>query len=199
MSKKLIFIPLLLSITACSAKNIEEQCPPEQNYMISNPAAMEEYNQLKKEGKIKSYFSDHNRKDICRVIYCVRFDPKQYDFIEKRFDDDYRKGIYTIYASTDLSRNDCFDDPTYKSPYCFYAVKNENDVVKSRYRKYSRVSRKPRTPIVTGFDDLKNNISLFKYSYTTYSTGALGGPGFGMCGSKNNNNPDYDFNITSYP
>jgi len=199
MSKKLIFIPLLLSITACSAKNIKEQCPPEQNYMISNPAAMEEYNQLKKEGKIKNYFSDHNRKDTCRVIYCVRFDPKQYDFIEKRFDDDYRKGIYTIYATTDLSRNDCFKDSSKRSPYCFYAVKNENDVVKSRYRKYSRISGKPRTPIVTGFDDLKNNISLFKYSYTTYSTGALGGPGFGMCGSNNNNNPDYDFNITSYP
>jgi len=199
MSKKLILIPLLFSITACSAKSIEEQCPPEQNYMISNPAAIEEYNQLKKEGKIKSYFSDHDLKEHCRVIYCVRFNPKQYDFIEKSFNDESRKGVYTIYATTDLSRDDCFDDPTYKSPYCFYAVKNENDVVKSRYTRYSRGASELRAPVVTGFDDLEKNVSLFKYSYTIYDTGALGGPGFGICNSKNNNRPDYKFDVLSYP
>lgn len=49
------------------------------------------------------------------------------------------------------------------------------------------------------FTDLKNNKTLYEYSYQTYLTGAIGGPGGGMCGTKNINNPNYKFNPISFP
>ena len=198
--KKLIIVPILLTLTA-STNNIEKQCPFDKNYMKSNPTAMEEYKQLKKEGKIKSFYYESPLQRPCNYLGCVSFDPKQYDFIEKKFNDKFRQGIYTIYATKDTTRTDCFKELfshklVDKNGYCYYAVKNEDGVIKSRYHRYLKDLG---TSVLSGFYDAEKNISLFEHSYTVYSTGALGGPGFGTCGSSNNNYPDYRFNTLDYP
>ena len=80
--------------------------------------------------------------------------------------------------------------------YCYTAIKNKNDEVKSRY-KYNYDKTTEGQTIIT-FYDLKNNIKLYEYSYQIYTTGALGGPGFGTCKAFDNN-PNYKYDAVSFP
>jgi hypothetical protein len=47
--------------------------------------------------EIKSFYFEELSPKPCYSDLCVRYDNKKLDFIEKNFDDNERKGIYTIH------------------------------------------------------------------------------------------------------
>ena len=188
-------------IGGCETINQANQCDPDKNYAISNPEAMEEYKRLKMNGSVVSYYDQALPTDSCYDTSCVAYKPDKIIFYEKYFNDDERKGVYTITASFNLEDENCMKDPLYTKKkyeeYCYTVIKNKNDEVKSRYKYTYDKTTKGQTVIT--FFDLKNNIKLYEYSYQIYTTGALGGPGFGRCKKSKDNNPNYKFDAVSFP
>ena len=201
MFKKLILFSTMTIIGGCETINQANQCDPEKNYAISNPEAMEEYKRLKMNGSVNSYYYRELPTEPCYDTLCVSYIPDKIIFFEKYFDDDERKGVYTITAISNLEDENCMKESVYTKMrsvrYCYTAIKNKNDEVKSRYKYTYDKTTKGQT-IIT-FYDLKSNIKLYEYSYQIFTTGALGGPGFGRCKKSKNNNPNYKFDAVSFP
>lgn len=199
MIKKLLLLSAIASVTACTSYNEYKSCDPEKNYIISDPVAMEEYKKLRESGEVQSYYTETNPIKPCFNVLCVNYNPEKFSFMEKRFSDEERKGVYTITKTKDLTDKTCIN----KSPvslsidYCFKVEKNNNNEIKSRYKFLLDFSNKDVT--IIKFIDLKNNKNLYEYSYQTYLTGAIGGPGGGMCATKKINNPDFKFNPIFFP
>lgn len=83
----------------------------------------------------------------------------------------------------DLSKNA-------KDKYCYIITKNPNDIIKSRYE--VELDDRSSTTILK-LKDLNKQIILSEFSYQVYSTGAIGGPGGGVCQPQFLNNPDYKY------
>ena len=198
MFKKLIIFSTIAVLGGCETINQTKQCDPTKNYLISNPESMEEYKSLRKNGEIRSYYIKTTPTKHCNTNICVIYNNNKFDFIEKLFNNQERKGIYTIKAYENFEGRDCMIENAAtkkKSPkYCYEAIKNENEIIKSRYH-YITNSNKGITNI-TVLDSI-NNKNLYEYSYQTYSNHAMGGPGFGICEVKNNN-PNYKFNPVTF-
>lgn len=190
-----------VSLGGCETINQTSQCDPEKNYIISNSQAMDEYKKLKSEGKVRSYFHNNVSPNECNNDKCMYFDKNKYDFIEIYFNDKYRNGVYTIKQYQELDRKDCvthYKNSMYKdNKYCFVATKNLNDDIKSIYewKFYPASDGVTKIEFINRF----SKTSLFKFSYQTYSTGAIGGPGGGVCNQSSINNPEYKFNPYSFP
>ena len=199
MFKKLIILSTIAVLGGCETINQASQCDPDKNYIISNPQAIEEYKKLKSEGKIRSYYYNSKASASCNNNKCAGFNTKKYDFIEMYFNNELRKGVYTITASKDLSSEDCLPKNSSTSPLnntCYKATKNQNDHIISEYE-WSLQNN--NNVIVLEFKNIKKGEQLFKNSYQTYSTGAIGGPGGGICPKSYINNPNYKFNTYAFP
>ena len=194
MFKKLILFSTIAVLGGCEAINQAKQCDPDKNYIISNPQAMEEYKKLKSEGKIRIYYHNNQTKKHCNNNNCIAFDTKNYDFIEMYFNDDNRKGIYTITTVPKISGCDL---PIKNSnTLCYKILKNVNDVIISDYEwNLSKIDN----VMILEFKNIKKDEQLFKFSYQTYSTGSIGGPGGAICPQSYINNPEYKFNPYSFP
>jgi len=202
MLNKILLLSIITSLSACESINQSKQCDADKNYIISNPDAIKEYQKLKADGKIKSYYYNNLKQEECNEDKCVRFNAKDYDFVEMNFNDKLRKGVYTIRQFDDLERRDCIDN--YKSSFttnknlkCYVITKNENNIINSDYE----LTFIPVDNGVTKleFKNIKINKSLFKISYQTYSTGAIGGPGGGICPQAYINHPEFKFNPYAFP
>lgn len=196
MFKKLMLLSVVLSLGACETINQASQCDPEKNYIISNPQAIDEYKKLYSENKIRSVYYKITPTRMCNWDSCVNFNTEKFDFVEKYFDDKYRKGIYKIYSTKDMSRKDCFEkDPTFTSikNICFYAVKNLNNEVDSNYTK--EIEEKNGVNKISLYNN-KTKEYLFKFSYQAYSKHAIiGESSAGICKENRNNNQKYNFDI----
>jgi hypothetical protein len=93
--KKILFILPIIGLSACSSTPSAKECPPEKNYIISNPEAMNKYKEEFKNGKIKSLFYYKENREVCKMSSCISFDYKKHEFAEFYFNDNLRKGIYT--------------------------------------------------------------------------------------------------------
>lgn len=191
MFKIIMLVPMLSSLLACSSFNELIQCDADKNYVISNSEAIENYKKLLSNNKIKSVYYEEIPTERCNWDSCMSFDNKKFNFIEKYFNDEYRKGIYTVNVSTDLDRKDCVAHNSGSADLknlCFYTVKNEN--IKSNYKK---INHKINDYRKLSLIDSENNEILFEYAYQFYSTNAVGSIGFGVCKIIKNNNPNYKF------
>ena len=199
MLKKLILFSTIAVLGGCETINQTSQCDPEKNYLISNPEAMEKYKKLLKNHQIKSYLIEVNPIEPCDSISCVSFDYNKFDFIEKVFNDSKRIGIYKITTNENKNRDDCLK-PNGATKYgnfpCYIISNNKSDVPESIY-KYS-LKNIDNKQIIISFENIKDDLLLYKYSYQIYSTGAIGGPGFGICKAQKINNPDYKFNAYDF-
>lgn len=193
MIKKLLLLSAIVSITACKSYSPESQCDPEKNYIKSNPEGIEEFKDLQKKGLVKSIFYNKTNKKKCEDDLCAKFD-KKYDFMEVYYNDDLRKGVYTITTSKDFSNKNCLKEndlsKNAKDKYCYIITKNPNDIIKSRYE--VELDDRSSTTILK-LKDLNKQIILSEFSYQVYSTGAIGGPGGGVCQPQFLNNPDYKY------
>lgn len=199
MFKKLLLFSTIAIIGGCETINQANQCDPDKNYIISNPQAIEEYKKLKSEGKIRSYYNNSDGSASCNNNECVAFDQKYFDFIEVYFNNNIRKGVYTITASQDLKSSDCMPKASSSSKFnkiCYKATKNENNNIVSDYEWNFK---KNDNVIVLEFKNIKKGERLFKNSYQAYSTGAIGGPGGGICPKSHISNQKYKFNTYTFP
>lgn len=198
--KKILFILPLIVLSACSSTPSDKDCPPEQNYIKSNPEAMDKYKEEFKNGDIKSLYHYKENREICKMSSCISFDYNKHEFAEFYFNDDLRKGIYTSYWSKNKKDAKCKETqqliPGPKG--CFYLIKNNNDEIKSKYGVYMSHNKEAS---IKKFYNIRNNDVLYEYSSTIYMTGAIGGPGYGICGIKkeNINNINYKFNPIGFP
>lgn len=191
----LVLLPIILT-TSCSSNPQETQCDPAKNYIISNPELMEKYKEEFKNGEIKSLYYDTSTlgsTTVCNNSPCVSYDYKKLDYIEKKITDPFRNGIYTIYNHPKNDTRCNFWTKSW-SKVCYESIKNENDQIKS---KYGLIMYENGDATVTEFKNIKTNKLLYKYSNTIYMTGAIGGPGFGVCNPTHNNN--YRFNAGFFP
>ena len=199
MFKKLLIFSTIAVLGGCETINQASQCDPDKNYIISNPQAMEEYQKLKLEGDVKSVYLYTINPEPCNDISCVYFYSDKYDFMERYFNDDYRKGVYTIKFVENgkaCIKSNSASQSRFKN-VCLEVTKNENDLVKSKYQ-YVFDNTDANSRVIT-FKDVENKEDLFKYSYQVYSTGAIGGPGFGKCPQSYINHPEYKFNPNAFP
>lgn len=131
MFKSIFILSLALLTTACSTTSKNTECKDRANSV--NPEALVEYKQLKKYGQIRNAYLNIE-EGICNHN-CLAFNPKDYDFVEMKFDDDKRSGIYTITATTLLNTRNCEDKTTMNGvEYCYLVEKNIGDRVKSKYK-----------------------------------------------------------------
>lgn len=118
------------------------------------------------------------------------------------FDNQIRKGIYTITKNKniDINSSECLPinpaTSNNKENYCLIAEKNKDNVIKSQYK--LSLNSDNKTTILK-FEDLKNKVTLSEFVYQVYSTGAIGGPGGGICTPKRLNNPEYNFDPYDLP
>ena len=197
MFKKLLLFSTMAIIGGCETINQANQCDPDKNYIISNPSAMQEYQKLKSEGKIKSIYINYSKPNVCNDISCVAFYKEKYDFMERNFNDQYRKGIYTIKIKKES--DECLKGNNISTKFndiCFVTEKNIQNIAVSEYEWYMDNSNENYRKII--FKNRLKNESLFEYSYQVYSTGAIGGPGFGKCPQLYRNN-NLKFNPNEYP
>ncbi len=195
-----------MALSACSSSPNAKECPPEQNYIKSNPEAMDKYKEEFKNKEIEGLYYKFDLKSFnenmpCKRSNCIYFNHEKYNFAEFEFNDVLRKGIYTSYWTENKDDIRCKETPAYKysgPSGCYYLIKNENNEIKSKYGIYMK-SKGEAT--ITKFYNIKNKSILYETSSTIYTTGAIGGPGYGVCGIKkeNINNIDYKFNPTSFP
>jgi hypothetical protein len=194
MLKKILLLTSIASISACSSFS---QCQSDKNYVISNPEAIEEYKKLDSENKIKSIYYQIEPLEKCNYDSCVRFNTKKFDFVEMQFNDEYRKGVYRIYATKDLSRKDCFEHNTGATSLkdiCFYSLKNEGGVI---YSDYVKKNFKINGVYTASFYNKSRNEILYEVVSQTYSSKAfIGTSSAGFCKASKKNNPDYKFNIS---
>ena len=200
MFKKLILFSTIAVLGGCETINQTSQCDQTKNYLVSNPQAMEEYKKLLKQRKIKSFYSIKIPVERCVDDFCVIYDSEKMEFQEKFFNDEERKGVYTISISNSSQKKECMKSSQYTinsgNKNCYIVKKNENNIVKSRYKYTYDKTEKSQT--IISFYDMERKENLYEYSYQIYSTGAIGGPGFGTCRIKDNN-PSYKFNPVSFP
>lgn len=192
----LILLPIMLT-TSCASNPQEKQCDPEKNYIISNPELMEKYKEEFKNGEVKSLYYDHTTlgsTSVCNNSPCVSYDYKKLDYIEKKITDIFRNGIYTIYNHEKNDKRCNFWSKSWDK-VCYESIKNENDEIKS---KYGVIFYEENNAMIIEFKNMKENKSIYKYSHTIYTTGAIGGAGFGSCGVKYNNNKNYKFHPTDF-
>lgn len=199
MIKKLLLLSVIASVTACQSYSEKSQCDPEKNYIVSNPSAMEEYKKLKATGEIKSYYSEVNPSIPCLNSKCVKYNPDNFSFIEKKFSDNQRKGIYTISITKELQDKKCIakNPVSAERDYCFKVERNKNDEIKSRYKFLIDNTNKDVT--IIKFIDLRTDMVLYEYSYQTYVTGSIGASGGGTCRPNKINNPQYKFSPIFFP
>lgn len=194
MFKKLMLLSAIASLGACSSFS---QCDSDKNYVVSNPQVIDEFKKLKSEKKIRSIYYKTNQLRNCYWDHCVNFDSTKFDFIERDFNDQYRKGTYRIYATKDTTRTDCMEhNELYQNlkDICFYTVKNEIGIIYSDYI-YEDIEKDGISK--SNLYNKKNKKILFDVSSQIYSTHALiGTSSAGYCKSRKNNNPDYKFNIS---
>lgn len=200
MIKEILLLSVIASVTACKSYSPESQCDPEKNYIKnyikSNPEAIKLFKKKKSQGLIRSIYYENKNPSNCNDNLCVYFDDTKYDFIEKNFKDQYRNGVYTIKVDTKKQYTDseCISQnpatSNIKDKKCFVIEKNENNIIKSDY-KWSLDSEAGLTTLK--FEDLKNNILLSEFVYQVYSTGAIGGPGGGVCKPTRINNKNYKY------
>jgi hypothetical protein len=196
--KKNILLLSIIALTGC-ATSIEKQCDPEKNYIISNPELMEKYKEEFKNGEIKSLYYDFselsaNKGKICKNSSCVNYDYKRLSFTEKKFNNLDRNGIYSIYIHPKGNKRCNFWTYSWDK-VCYESIKNENNDIKS---KYAVIMYTENDATILEFKNLKDNKLIYKYSHTIYTTGAISGAGFGSCGVKQNNNPEYKFNPIAF-
>lgn len=199
MFKKLILFSTIAVLGGCETINQASQCDPAKNYVTSNPNAMEEYKFLKKTGKVNSYFYYKTPTGKCLDTLCVMYNPSKIKYYEKFFDDEERKGVYTIAAIENIDDGNCMKEPSYtvnKDRICYSVIKNKGGQINSRYEYIYDKTKKGQT--IISFYDREKDIKLYEYSYQIYSTKVLGGPGFGTC-KPSDNNPNYKFNAVSFP
>jgi hypothetical protein len=200
--KKILFILPIIALSACSSTPSEEDCLPEKNYIKSNQEAMDKYKEEFKNEEIEGLYYDISLTSTtpCKRSDCISFNYNKHKFAEFYFDDKLRKGVYTSHWSNNKRDEKCQDTQSWMpgAVGCFYLVKNNNDEIKSKYGIYMR-SDKEST--IKKFYNIKNHEILYEYSSTIYMTGALGGPGYGICGIKkeNINNINYRFNPIGFP
>jgi hypothetical protein len=196
MFKKLMILSAILSVSACSSFS---RCEADKNYVVSNPENMNKYeNKINNHIKTSVYF-DMLENDYCNDDACSSFDSKKFNFIEKKFNDKIRNGIYTIKESSDLNDPNCFPihplNVNKVDKKCFIATKNENNKINSEYT-FSMKNINRSTKIT--FNETFNGLELYKVSYQIYSTGAIGGPGFAFCKTPYMNHPNYKFHMTDF-
>jgi len=197
MKKFLVLLPII--ITGCASDPQKTQCDPEKNYIISNPELMEKYKEEFKNGEVKSLYYDASNlpsetSTLCNNSSCVQYNNKKFDYIEKKINDSLRKGIYTIYNHERNNKKCNFWTQSW-SEVCYESIKNKNDEIKS---KYGVIFYEENSTTIIEFKNLKDNKTIYKYAHTIYTTGAVGGPGFGSCGVKYNNNENYKFHPLSF-
>ena len=194
---KLIICFTMAILSGCETMNQASQCDPNKNYLISNQKEMEKYQKERKDGQVKSIYFYEKKPKPCLDDRCVKFDMNALDFIEKNFDDEYRKGNYKITISMNKDDPDCMKEDPYNNNknYCFKTSKNKDNVVYSSYMWSAYIENEVG---FIKFDNIKENINLYTYAYQVYSTRAIGGPGFGTCKNKDNKYP-YKFNVISFP
>ena len=206
--KKILLILPIIALSACSSTQNAKDCPPEKNYIKSNPEAMEKYKEEFKNGQVEGLYHDIYLKTLegnirkpCKFSSCIYFNTSKYKFAEFKFDDELRKGIYTSYWSPNKKDERCKETPAYQysgPAGCYYLVKNNNNEIKSKYGMHMRDNGEDT---IKKFYNTKNNEVLYESSSTIYMTGAIGGPGYGICGIKkeNINNINYKFNPIGFP
>lgn len=199
MFKPILLLSIVVSLSACETISQANQCDSEKNHVISNPIAMKEYeNKIKNNIKTSVLFRN-DPINYCNDDACSYFDSKKFNFIEKEFNDKYRKGIYTIIESDNLKDERCFKPHPLTAnkldKRCFIATKNVNDVVNSEYTFVtSDIDKKTEVKLTKN----SGNENLYKVSYQVYSTGAIGSPGFSFCKKPYVNNPDYKFHMNNF-
>lgn len=103
--------------------------------------------------------------------------------------------MYSIY-SHEKGNTKCNFSSNTGDKVCYESIKNENNKIKS---KYGGIMYENNNAVIIEFRNIKENKLLYKYSYTIYTTSAIGGAGFGTCGPKYNNNKDYKFHTLGFP
>lgn len=203
--RKLLFILPLIALSACSSTPSAKECPPEKNYIKSNPEAMEKYKEEFKNNKIEGIYykidlKSFNDRMPCKRSDCIYFNYKKYKFAEFDFNDSLRQGVYTSYWTDNKYDEKCKETPQVMPGQkgCYYLIKNKNNEIKSKYGVYMKDNG---DATITKFYNINNNITLYETSSTVYTTGAIGGPGYGTCGIKkeNINNINYKFNPVNFP
>lgn len=186
--KKISLLSFTLMVTAYANANaqippideiITRDCTKDNTYFTVNEQKLNEYEQLKKDKKIKSYLLDFDEQMDCRKSKCpiIPFIVGQHDFIEVKFEEN----IYTVYATDDKKDKQCitYNNMTNDDP-CYYWEKNENGEIKSQYTMYAKnYFKRTDEPQVQGLRDLKNNITLIEVSEAHVSIGTT--KLFGFC------------------
>jgi len=194
MLKNLIVLSGILSLSGCVAISESGNCDPKLNYVKSNIPAMQEYSKLKKEGEIKSLYFEYVGPQTCEEDKCFTLDQKSYSFFEMSFNKENKNDIYTLIKNTNKN-NDCESNVISKE--CIKKVKNENGIIKSKYK--LTIDDRAKENIIIRFEDVQTNTLLYEKSYQIYSTGGVGGPGGTYCHPAYVENPDYKFDAGSFP
>lgn len=183
----------MLSITSCTTYANNEHCDPEKNYINSNPEAIEDYKELVKKGNVNSYYYKSLPVKSCEYNQCIFYNANKYDFQELYFDDNLRKGIYTIKITND---DKCFVKKYSSDKNCYSVTKNENDSIKSRfYLEYKVIENTNYVKFV----DLEKNVILFESVFQRYHIPTIFDTPSGDTCKIQYFPENYIFNIFSFP
>ena len=139
MLKNIIMLSIVCGLIGCQSEGHKDNISIADDQSIINKIGYEKYNELEKNGDIRSSFFYISNPKFCNDASCVGYNYKYYDFKEQYFNDFLRKGVYTIKYNDNLENKDCvmarsMDDAS--KEICFTVIKNENDKVKSNYGWY---------------------------------------------------------------
>ena len=192
MFKHLIIFSTIVVLGGCETINQTNQCDPAKNYIISNPQAMEDYKKkiINKE-KVSLY---ENIKQSCNSNSCIFYDSEKFKFVERNFNNLEMNGVYKI-TQIENNNNCVGNSKKIINDKCYLLEKNELGEINSDYE-FTMQSIGGNMNII--FKNLKTKEELYNVSYQTYSTKALGGPGYSYCSKQYKNNPHYKFHVTDF-
>lgn len=197
--KKILFILPIIALSICSITYSENECPPEKNYVKSNPEAMEKYKEEFKNGEIKSLYYDASllENQTCVLSSCIYFDHIAHDFLEFKYSDNIMRGVYTSYWAESRSDTRCKHISRIKklpdNIGCFYIIKNKDEKIKSKYGIFSKTKN---DVTITTFYNIFDNTILYETASTIYPNHYYRCP---VNSNNNNNNPNYKFDIYGFP
>lgn len=175
----------LLPIQAYSSDlEIIEQCSAKYNYLKKDDVKLQELNNDFETGKERSMFFDPSPlPSSCTMSKCIAFNYEKLDFIERKFNDEIRNGVYTVVAlKNGDSRCNFKAEPS--DDVCYSATKNESNEIKSKYGFNYKVDLKTRALTFEIFDVKNKNMLLENHTVIFRTSSENGKFRTGMCPSK---------------
>jgi hypothetical protein len=179
-----VLLTLLPIQIYASDLEIIEQCSSKYNHLKKDDIKLKELNDDFENGKEKSMFFDPSTlPSSCTMSKCIAFNYEKLDFIERKFNDSMRNGIYTIVA---LKNGDsrCNFTANPSDEVCYASIKNENNEIKSKYGFNYKVNLTTRV-ITFEIFDVKNKNMILENNTVIFRTSSENGKfRSGICPSK---------------